>query len=335
MSERPRRKRSKLNLDLKQDWVFAIDAKVLGPWNGELLHAVVIKQLNSNLYRIRYLIDNAEHLIKGTELHADVDQLPDVQITTSTAQIPSSPVVDALSTIRAPSSPVVDALSTAQVPSSPILDAPSTAQVPSYPVVDAPSTAQSPSNPATEADVSSRYLAPLLLSNPYKKTMPKRRLHGPVLLKAKVINLPGPSTIGPSTSSEWHVSYEATTAEEALDLVDALNESEMVDVVIRPTLNPTNPGADTDTQDVKDKTDTWYLSLPGPRVQHAATALVNDAERLNQRFHPVQQVKGQRRCAIPSCKSRPRTVCTVCNVALCIPGDHYTLYHTIKDLNNV
>ena len=52
----------------------------------------MIKQLISNFFRIRYLIDNAEHLIKGTELHKDVDQLPDVPITPSTAQ------VDALST---------------------------------------------------------------------------------------------------------------------------------------------------------------------------------------------------------------------------------------------
>ena len=48
MSQRPRRTISKPNLDLEQDWAFAIDAKVLAPWNGELLHSVVIKQLNSN-----------------------------------------------------------------------------------------------------------------------------------------------------------------------------------------------------------------------------------------------------------------------------------------------
>ena len=54
MSQRPRRTVSKPNLDLEQDLAFAIDAKVLAPWNGELLHAVVIKQLNSNFYRKTY-----------------------------------------------------------------------------------------------------------------------------------------------------------------------------------------------------------------------------------------------------------------------------------------
>ena len=72
------------------------------------------------------------------------------------------------------SSPVVDALSTAQVPSFPVVDALFMAKAAPSPVVDAPSNAQSPSNPATEADVSSRYIAPLRLSyNSYRKTLPK------------------------------------------------------------------------------------------------------------------------------------------------------------------
>ena len=54
MSQRPRRTISKPNLDLEQDWAFAIDAKVLAPLNGELLHSVVIKQLNSNFNRMTY-----------------------------------------------------------------------------------------------------------------------------------------------------------------------------------------------------------------------------------------------------------------------------------------
>ena len=54
MSQRPRRTISKPNLDLEQDGAFVIDAKVRAPWNGELLHAVVIKQLNSNFYRMTY-----------------------------------------------------------------------------------------------------------------------------------------------------------------------------------------------------------------------------------------------------------------------------------------
>ena len=99
----------------------------------------MIKQLNSNFFRIRYLIDNAEHLIKCTELHTDVDQLPDVPITPSTAQVdvlstgqvPSSPVIYAPYTVQPASFPVVDVLATAPVPSSPVVDAPSTAQVPS------------------------------------------------------------------------------------------------------------------------------------------------------------------------------------------------------------
>ena len=151
----------------------------------------------------------------------------------STSQLPSSPVVDVPSTAQSASSPVKDALTTAQVPSSPVVDVPynaqsasfpvvdalSTSQLPSSPVVDVPSTAQSPLNPATKADVSSRYQPPLLLSNSYRKTLPKRRCHGPVLLKAKASNLPVPSTSGPSTSSEWYGSYQATTVEEALNLL--------------------------------------------------------------------------------------------------------------------
>ena len=134
-------------------------------------------------------------------MHADVDQLPDVPIIHLTAQ------VDALYTAQLPLSLVVDVPSTAQSASSSVVDELSTSQLPSSPVVDALSTAPSPSNPATEADVSSRYLPPLLLSNSYRKTPPKIRCYGPVLLKAKASNLPGPSTSGPSTSSEWYGSY--------------------------------------------------------------------------------------------------------------------------------
>ena len=54
MSQRPRRTNSKPNLDLEQDWAFAIDAKVLAPWNGDILRSVVIKQLNSNFNRMMY-----------------------------------------------------------------------------------------------------------------------------------------------------------------------------------------------------------------------------------------------------------------------------------------
>ena len=79
-----------------------------------------------------------------------------------------------------------------------------------------------------------------------------------------------------------------------------------------------------------------YLSLPNVRlIDHGSTVTnVNDAVRLNQQFHPLAQGRNQRRCAIPSCKSRPRTVCEVCDVALCVPGDHYTMYHTVKDSIN-
>ena len=97
------------------------------------------------------------------------------------------------------------------------------------------------------------FLPLLLLSNSYKKTLPIRRCHGYVLLEAKASNLPGPSSSGPFTSSERYGSYQATTVEEALNLVDAINESEMVDVLILPPPNPTNPGAVTDTEDVNDE----------------------------------------------------------------------------------
>ena len=53
-----RRTISKPNLDLEQDWAFAIDAKVLAPWNGKLLHVVEFKQLNSNFYRMTYPLSN-------------------------------------------------------------------------------------------------------------------------------------------------------------------------------------------------------------------------------------------------------------------------------------
>ena len=86
----------------------------------------------------------------------------------STSQVPSSPVVDALSnvqfsgdliyshiyvpyTAQPVSFPVVQVLSTAQVPSSPIVDAPSTAQVLSSSVIDVLSSAQVPSSPVVDA----------------------------------------------------------------------------------------------------------------------------------------------------------------------------------------
>ena len=99
----------------------------------------------------------------------------------SNAQEASFPDVDTLSTSQLPSSPVVDVPSNAQSDSSPVLYALSTSQLPSSPVVDVPSTAQSPSNPALKADVSSKYQPPLLLSNSYRKTLPKSRCHGPVM----------------------------------------------------------------------------------------------------------------------------------------------------------
>ena len=80
-----------------------------------------------------------------------------------------------------------------------------------------------------------------------------------------------------------------------------------------------------------------YLTLPSDKVLKSVTTgtRVNEGIRLNQQFHKLIQVKSQRRCAIPSCTSRPRTVCQTCNVALCIPNDHFVLYHTVRDISTI
>ena len=77
-----------------------------------------------------------------------------------------------------------------------------------------------------------------------------------------------------------------------------------------------------------------YLKLPSDKAIQSVTTKtrVGDAIRLNQQFHGIHSVTSQRRCAVPSCKSRVRTICKTCDVALCVPNDHFTLYHTVKDL---
>ena len=62
-----------------------------------------------------------------------------------------------------------------------------------------------------------------------------------------------------------------------------------------------------------------YSKLPNDKViQSVKTSTrVSDAVRLNQQFYGLLQVHSQRRCAIPSCKSRVRTICKTCVVTLC------------------
>ena len=74
-------------------------------------------------------------------------------------------------------------------------------------------------------------------------------------------------------------------------------------------------------------TDTIVL---GPTPQHWKTKVLVDADRrLTGRSHWPNLRDNQRRCAIPGCKSRPRTFCEDCDVALCIK-DHFKLFHTTK-----
>ena len=58
----------------------------------------------------------------------------------------------------------------------------------------------------------------------------------------------------------------------------------------------------------------------------------NDASRLTGRSHWPSFEEKQRQCAMPSCGGKPRTVCDDCKVALCIKGNCFKQYHTLKKL---
>ena len=57
---------------------------------------------------------------------------------------------------------------------------------------------------------------------------------------------------------------------------------------------------------------------------------VDDNIRFTGRDHWPNTIQSQRRCQFPSCKSKVRTVCETCDVALCIKDVHFKLYHTTK-----
>lgn len=60
----------------------------------------------------------------------------------------------------------------------------------------------------------------------------------------------------------------------------------------------------------------------------------NDAMRLTGRSHwPISSEK-QRRCAM-SCGSKVRTICEECDIALCVKGDCFKKYHTLKDIKQI
>ena len=70
--------------------------------------------------------------------------------------------------------------------------------------------------------------------------------------------------------------------------------------------------------------------VPGPTPQHWKTkVLVGADRRLTGRSHWPNQRNNQRHCAFPGCKSRPKTYCEECDVALCIK-DHFKIFHTAK-----
>lgn len=57
---------------------------------------------------------------------------------------------------------------------------------------------------------------------------------------------------------------------------------------------------------------------------------VDDNTRLVGRSHWPSLIDQQRRCQLPGCKSKVRTICKSCDVALCIKDDHFQKYHTTK-----
>ena len=57
--------------------------------------------------------------------------------------------------------------------------------------------------------------------------------------------------------------------------------------------------------------------------------LVDSSKRLTDKNHFPNVRENQGRCAIPGCKSRPRTYCEECDVALCIK-DHFKLFRITK-----
>lgn len=67
-----------------------------------------------------------------------------------------------------------------------------------------------------------------------------------------------------------------------------------------------------------------------PAPQHwKRKTIIDEGRRLTGRSHWPNQRENQRHCAFPNCKSRPRTYCEECDVALCIK-DHFKLFHTQK-----
>lgn len=68
---------------------------------------------------------------------------------------------------------------------------------------------------------------------------------------------------------------------------------------------------------------------PGrPSTAHGSTtdSRVSDEVRFDRIDHWVQSVEKKRRCAYKTCKSTPRTICSKCNVGLCVQC--FLLYHT-------